>query len=92
MRQEKAGITGDIRFHVAVGKASGNAVIHKVMRGMAYYLHQSLWHAMRRDLGAVYLQQHRATLNAIEGRDGRRAAQAKLEHLRQVQEDLFPDH
>jgi GntR family transcriptional regulator, transcriptional repressor for pyruvate dehydrogenase complex len=98
MRQQKAGITGDISFHVAVAKASGNAVIHKVMRGLAHYLNQSLWHAMRReawgsksDLGTVYLQQHRATLEAIEAHEGQRAARAMLEHLVRVQEDLFPD-
>jgi GntR family transcriptional repressor for pyruvate dehydrogenase complex len=99
MRHQKEGITGDIRFHVAVAKASGNPVIHKVMRGLGHYLNQSLWHAMRReawgsrpDLGALYLRQHGATFDAIEAHDGQRAAHAMLEHLRQVPEDLFPEH
>lgn len=91
----KPAIAGDIQFHVAVAKASGNSVIYEVVRGVANYLSEALWRSLRerawahRDLGKIYIAHHEHTLEAIEGRDSQAAAESMRVHLKHVEEDLF---
>lgn len=88
-------VAGDIQFHTALAKASGNSVIYDIMRGVAEYWGQALWRSLRErawargDLGRIYLKHHEATLKAILNRDGDAAARSMREHLMQVQQDLF---
>lgn len=91
----KPAVAGDIQFHLAVARASGNSVIWEVMRAFASYLNQALWRSLRdhawahRDLGRVYLAHHERTINAIMARDGEEAAAAMRDHLQHVEQDLF---
>ena len=93
----KPAVASDIQFHVAVAKASGNSLIHEVIRGVADYLGEALWHSLREqawaegDLGPIYVQQHARTLKAIQARNGDEAAQSMREHLLHVQQDLYPE-
>ncbi len=93
--RKKPDAVGDIDFHVAVAKASGNSVIHEIVRGVANYVAEALWSSLREkawahgDLGRIYITHHEKTLKAISGKDSQAAAKSMREHLRHVKKDLF---
>ncbi len=93
----KPAINYDIQFHLAIARASQNAVIYKIMQLVTDYLNQGLWRSLRaqawarKDLGPTYLNQHDRTLEAIRLRDTEAAMASMRAHLRQVQRDLFAE-
>jgi len=97
LAEGKPSVAGDIQFHLAVARASGNSVISEVMRAFASYLNQMLWRSLRdrawahQDLGRIYLAHHERTLNAIIARDGAEASASMRDHLEHVEQDLFTE-
>lgn len=83
----------DYSFHLAIARASHNAVLLSIMNMIAglmkevYSPSRSRLLENREQLEA-YCRQNSAILEAIEGRDQNRAAELMVEHLRMVEEEL----
>lgn len=79
----------DLRFHMAVGKASGSAVYMHLLSMLSELLEEMFaYHRYTLQTGPAYdrllLRQHRAINDAIQARDGAAAAQAMAAHLETV--------
>ena len=79
----------DLRFHVAVGKASGSAVYMHLMTTLGEILEEMFsYHHYTLQTGPAYdrllLKQHKAICTAIQARDGLAAGQAMAAHLQTV--------
>jgi len=79
----------DLRFHMAVGKASGSAVYMHLMSMLSEILEEMFaYHRYTLQTGPTYdrllLDQHRAIGAAIRARDGEGAAKAMAAHLQTV--------
>ncbi len=79
----------DLRFHMAVGKASGSAVYMHLMSTLSEILEEMFaYHRYTLQTGPDYdrllLDQHRAIGAAIRAGDGEAAAQAMAAHLQTV--------
>ena len=79
----------DLRFHMAIGKASGSAVYMHLMSMLSELLEEMFaYHRYTLVTGPAYdrllLQQHAAINDAIQAHDGEAAAQAMANHLQTV--------
>jgi DNA-binding FadR family transcriptional regulator len=77
----------DVRFHVALARASGNEAMHVVMQALRGAAARHLLEALRslsdprRTLRRL-TREHEAILAAVAGGDGERAATLVDEHIR----------
>jgi len=84
----------DLRFHVAVATACHNPVLAMLYDRIAEIMRQDIWLDLRRRSRALagtpqlYLDQHRATLEAIERGDPAAASQAVDAHIHTVEDRL----
>ena len=84
----------DLRFHVAVATASHNPVLAMLYDRIAEIMRQDIWLDLRRRSRALagtpqlYLDQHRATLEAIERGDSAAASRSVDAHMHTVEERL----
>ncbi len=79
----------DLRFHLAVGKASGSAVYMHLMSMLSDILEEMFaYHRYTLQIGPAYdrllMNQHRAICDTIQARDSEAAAQAMAAHLQTV--------
>jgi len=79
----------DQRLHLAIGKASGSAVYMHLMSMLSDILEEMFaYHRYTLLIGPAYdrilLNQHRAICEAIQSRDGEKAAHVMAEHLQSV--------
>jgi GntR family transcriptional repressor for pyruvate dehydrogenase complex len=90
--EETAGV--DLRFHVAVATACHNPVLAMLYDRIAEIMRQDIWLDLRRRSRALagtpqlYLDQHRATLEAIERGDSAAASRSVDAHMHTVEERL----
>ncbi|RII17281.1 putative L-lactate dehydrogenase operon regulatory protein [Streptomyces sp. YIM 130001] len=79
------GVDGDRLFHGAVTEAAHSVLLAEFMRSIAEQITESRNESLRQPRRpARSLVQHRAILDAIEAREGRRAAAAMRRHVRTV--------
>ena len=79
----------DLRFHMAIGKASGSAVYMHLLSMLSELLEEMFaYHRYTLVTGPTYdrllLEQHAAINDAIQARDGEAATQAMATHLQTV--------
>lgn len=74
----------DVRFHLALVAASGNAAMHAVMLGLRDAMAEHLLTALRKRRRSILerlADEHAAILKAVEAGDGDRAAALVTEHI-----------
>jgi GntR family transcriptional repressor for pyruvate dehydrogenase complex len=81
---------GDLRIHLALAKASGNAIFTRFIESVLNAADQWLWRRLRerkwdQERGLLYLKHHREIFSAIRGGDTARAMQTMGSHLSAVQ-------
>lgn len=87
----------DLAFHVAVASACHNPVLLMLYDRIAEIMRQDMWLELRRRSRAMpgtaemYLDQHRATLSAIERGDSAAASRSVDAHMHTVEERLVAE-
>ncbi|MGN6793039.1 MAG: FadR/GntR family transcriptional regulator [Streptosporangiaceae bacterium] len=87
----------DLSFHVAVASACRNPVLVMLYERIAEIMRQGIWLDLRRRSRAsagtpqVYLDQHRATLAAIEKGDAAAASRSVEAHIDAVEQRLLAE-
>ena len=75
-------IERDLSFHLALAEASGNRVMHSVVRGVQQLMRSSMGQVLQRaDMRAIASAQHRAIAAAIRQGDVEAAVRTMEEHL-----------
>ncbi|WP_159499794.1 FadR/GntR family transcriptional regulator [Microbacterium sp. 18062] len=93
VEDEQAFNDADVRFHAAVGAASGNRMLGFLIEGMDEPLHHSRLNSIRgyqrknHSLQSL-VDQHEEIYRRIAAHDGRGAATAMRKHLQQTRNDL----
>jgi GntR family transcriptional regulator, transcriptional repressor for pyruvate dehydrogenase complex len=86
----ETGVDADTQFHFAIGKATQNQALEKLVSGLMDILshsrEESLQTSGRR---RASLESHRVIVAAIEAHDEEGARQAMLRHIQQVERNLF---
>jgi GntR family transcriptional repressor for pyruvate dehydrogenase complex len=92
VQQGETGVDADTQFHFAIGKATQNHALEKLVSGLMEVLshsrEESLQTAGRRQAS---LDSHRAIVTAIESHDEEEAREAMLRHIQQVETNIFAD-
>ncbi len=92
IQRGETGVDADTQFHFAIGKATQNHALEKLVSGLMDVLshsrEESLQTAERR-LASV--ESHRAIVAAIEAHNEDGAREAMLRHIEQVEKNLFLD-
>jgi len=81
----------DMKFHISLVKASGNAVLIRIMQNLIDLLNESRSHALavpKRPYNSI--EEHLAIVQAIKMKNPESAGKAMLAHLRNVEKDIFP--
>lgn len=73
--------TYDLRFHTAIGRASGNRLLEAFIAAVHGSTHPAQFLEVTRDVAKKTVRQHIAILTAIEGSDPDAAGEAMREHL-----------
>ena len=85
----------DMTFHLAIGRATRNAVLAALVGEIVAFMHQGLWGELKRQSVRYpgererYLDQHRAILSKIEAHDGAGAARQMKRHLDSIENSLL---
>lgn len=80
----------DIKFHLAIAKASHNSLFMDMMESMTQRLQESIgdsrkmWFFAERATAALLLQEHRNIYSAIEDKDEKQAAALMMQHIMKV--------
>jgi GntR family transcriptional regulator, transcriptional repressor for pyruvate dehydrogenase complex len=86
------GVDADSEFHFAIGQATQNHAIEKLVSGLLDVLshsrEESLQTPGRRQAS---IDSHRAIVTAIEAHDEEEAREAMLRHIQQVEKNVFTD-
>jgi len=86
------GVDADSEFHFAIGQATQNHAIEKLVSGLLDVLshsrEESLQTSGRRQAS---IDSHRAIVTAIEAHDEEEAREAMLRHIQQVEKNVFAD-
>jgi GntR family transcriptional regulator, transcriptional repressor for pyruvate dehydrogenase complex len=97
LRVGKETAAADLLFHVAVATACHNPVLAMLYDRIAEIMRQEIWLDLRRRSRALpgtpqlYLDQHEATLAAIEKGDSAAASRSVEAHIRTVEERLIAE-
>lgn len=88
--EKRSAVAEDLQFHRALAAATHNEVVEKTIELIASIFHEfrNLWGAER---PANSAEAHRRIIEAIEERDGPRAAHAMEEHLRTIENRIRND-
>lgn len=81
-------IEADVKFHRILGEATGNPVFVLLLETLAGFLRESREKTLAYSGVDLALQGHRAVFEAVRSRDGDKAREAMLEHLRLAARDL----
>lgn len=98
-RMDDAGEIGeyeqwDARFHETIVQSARNELLAQLYAGLTEARNSTVWTEMKRrsvtpERRAAYQRHHRAILAALLARDGERARQEVVGHLRQIRGDLL---
>jgi GntR family transcriptional regulator, transcriptional repressor for pyruvate dehydrogenase complex len=92
---EELGEEADLRFHMAIAKASQNELLIGLMNNVSEMMvttmreTRRLWLYSKKSTLDRLFQEHQSIYEAIEEKDGRKAQQLTLNHLRSVEEVLM---
>ena len=92
IEQGHTGVDADTQFHFAIGKATQNQALEKLVSGLMDILGHSREESLQppgRRLAS--LDSHRAIVVAIEAHDEDKAREAMLHHIEQVETNVFSD-
>lgn len=94
----EAYFTGDRQFHLAVVKATGNALLEQQVLGLIQRMDRPLWRAVKRYFiqhRAEYLKrsliEHRRLLQAFRLRDTAQARRVMEDHFERIEEEMFSE-
>ena len=92
----EAYFSGDRRFHLAVARATGNALLEQNVLGLLQRMDQPLWRAVKRYFikhSLEYLKRslldHRRLLQALEVRDTALARRVMEDHFERIEQEIF---
>jgi GntR family transcriptional repressor for pyruvate dehydrogenase complex len=86
----ETGIEADAEFHFAIGQATQNQALKKLVSGLMEILSQSREDSLQTpDRRRASLESHRNILFAIEEHDKTKAQEAMFHHIEQVEEDVL---
>ncbi len=92
---EELGEEADLRFHMAIAKASQNELLIGLMNNVSEMMvttmreTRRLWLYSKKSTLDRLFQEHQSIYEAIEEKDGQKAQQLTLNHLRSVEEVLM---
>jgi GntR family transcriptional repressor for pyruvate dehydrogenase complex len=86
----ETGIEADAEFHFAIGQATQNQALKKLVSGLMEILSHSREDSLQTpDRRRASLESHRKILAAIEQHDKTRAQEAMFHHIERVEEDVL---
>jgi len=91
----EAGIEQDVSFHAEIARASGNEVLHSLVRLLRqHHRYNVAMTSIRREVGSRLVVDHAAILKAIKTKNPPAARKAMERHLSKLADDLrdfWPD-
>jgi GntR family transcriptional regulator, uxu operon transcriptional repressor len=92
-RQRRAQESADRDFHIGIAKAAHNGALVSVVQNLWDQGRGAIWKRMEHhfqtpELRAATLRDHRAILEALDARDGRRARTAMRQHIARVDHEF----
>src|ERR671923_1177995 len=86
----ETGVEADAELHFAIGQATQNQALEKLVSGLMEVLSHSREESLQTlDRRKVSIESHRRILAAIERHDGAKAQEAMLHHIEQVEENVL---
>jgi GntR family transcriptional repressor for pyruvate dehydrogenase complex len=90
VQQGATGVEADAEFHYAIGQATQNQALQKLVSGLMDILSHSREESLQTPgRSQASLDSHYKILFAIEDHDKQRARQAMLHHIEQVEQNIF---
>lgn len=90
VRQGGTGVEADAEFHFAIGQATQNQALEKLVSGLMDMLSHSREESLQTPgRNQASLESHTKILTAIEQHDRERAREAMLRHIEQVEQNVF---
>lgn len=86
----QTGVDADADFHFAIGRATHNQALEKLVGGLMDLLSHSREESLQTpDRRKASIEAHRAILSAIEQHDSRRTQKTMLHHIEQVEQNVL---
>ena len=86
----ETGVEADAEFHFAIGSATHNQALEKLVSGLMELLSHSREESLQTlDRRNASLEAHQGILSAIEGHDKRQAQKTMLHHIQKVEENVL---
>jgi GntR family transcriptional repressor for pyruvate dehydrogenase complex len=86
----ETGVEADAELHFAIGRATQNQALEKLVSGVMDILSHSREESLQtKDRRKASIESHRKILSAIEDHDKTRAREAMLHHIERVEENVL---
>jgi DNA-binding FadR family transcriptional regulator len=86
----ETGVEADAELHFAIGQATQNQALQKLVSGLMEILSHSREESLQPlDRRKASIESHRKILSAIERHDKTSAQEAMFQHIEQVEENVF---
>ena len=86
----ETGVEADAELHFAIGRATQNQALEKLVSGLMDILSHSREESLQtKDRRKASIESHRKILSAIEAHDTKKAREAMLFHIEQVEENVL---
>ncbi|MGH7824156.1 MAG: FadR/GntR family transcriptional regulator, partial [Candidatus Binatia bacterium] len=86
----ETGVAADAELHFAIGQATQNQALEKLVSGLMEILSHSREESLQTpDRRRASIESHRKILSAIEQHDKKRAREAMFHHIEQVEENVL---
>lgn len=86
----ETGVEADAELHFAIGRATQNQALEKLVSGLMDILSHSREESLQtKDRRKASIESHRKILSAIEEHDKKKAREAMLFHIEQVEENVL---
>ena len=90
VKRGETGVEADAQLHFAIGQATQNQALEKLVSGLMEILSHSREESLQTpDRRRASIESHRKILSAIEQHDKSRAHQAMFHHIEQVEENVL---
>jgi len=86
----ETGVEADAELHFAIGRATQNQALEKLVSGLMDILSHSREESLQtKDRRKASIESHRKIISAIEDHDRKKAREAMLYHIEQVEENVL---
>jgi GntR family transcriptional regulator, transcriptional repressor for pyruvate dehydrogenase complex len=90
VKRGETGVEADAQLHFAIGQATQNQALEKLVSGLMEILSHSREESLQTlDRRRASIESHRKILSAIEQHDKSKAQQAMFHHIEQVEENVL---